>query len=135
MLERNHHQKSQCDDALADQDPGRLPGTEVWNLREGMRAHADDICQPGKDREDKARANQTAANVTDDGAFQSPPQGVQAEVAAHTDPRQPDQEDDDLHKADHRAAVPAEEIGLGANGEDEESDKGEDEAESNARSK
>lgn len=116
MFERNHHQKSQRNDSLTDQDAGRLPGTEVWNLREGMRAHADDICQPGKDREDKARANQTAANVTDDGAFfQSPPQGVQAEVAAHTDPRQADQEDDDLHKADHRAAVPAEEVWFGAN--------------------
>ena len=29
MLKRNHHQKSQRDDALTDQDPGRLPGAKI----------------------------------------------------------------------------------------------------------
>lgn len=133
MLERNHHQKSQRDDTLSDQHAGRLPSAEVGNLREGVRPHADDIGKTCKDREDEARADQTAADVTDDGAFESPPQGVQAEVTAEADPCQTDQKDDDLHKSDHGAAVPAEEIGLGAHGEDEESDKGDDETQSNPR--
>lgn len=36
MLERNHHQKSQCDDTLSDQHSGRLPGANVGDLREGI---------------------------------------------------------------------------------------------------
>ena len=49
MFERNHHHKPQGDDALTDQHAGRLPGTEVWDLREGVRAHAEDVRETGED--------------------------------------------------------------------------------------
>ena len=133
LPKRNHHQKSQRDDALTDQHARRLPGSKVGNLGEGVRAHADDVCQPGKDGEDQAGGDQAAADVAADSAFESPPKGVQAEIPPGTHPRETDQEDDDLHEADDGTAVPAEEVRFGADCEDEKSDESDGEAQANAR--
>ena len=133
MPEWNHHQKTQSNDTLTDQHACSLPRTKVGNLREGMRPHAKDVRQPGKNGEDKPSCNEAAAHVGDDRPFlDPPPERVQSHIAADADPRQPDQKDDDLNEADHGAAVPAEKIGLGANRKDEQPDERENQTQPNA---
>ena len=81
----------------------------------------------------EAGADQSAANVSDDGAFQSPPESVQAEIASDTNKSQAEKEDYDLNKANYRAAVPAKVGWFGAHGKNEQADKSDDEAQSNPR--
>lgn len=107
MSEWDHHQKPQCDDPLPDQHASRLPGTEVGNPGKWMRAQAENIRQPGKDRKDVTSGDQPRADVGKDGAFPSPPQGMQAEITPKANQRQPEEKDDDLDEAHHRTAVPA----------------------------
>lgn len=63
MFERNHQHETQGDDTLTDQHAGRLPGTKVGNLWEGMRTHAEDVCQAGKDRKDITGGDQARTNI------------------------------------------------------------------------
>ena len=128
MPERDHEQEPQDNDALTDQHAGRLPGTEVGDLRKGVGAHAENIRETGEDRKHVTGRNQPRANVGNDGAFQAPPQGVQTDVSAQADEGKPDQKDNDLNKADDGTAVPAEEIGFGTDSEDEQPDERNDDA-------
>src|SRR3989304_8581438 len=124
----DQQQEPDRNDALADQYSGCLPRAKIWDLRESMRAHTENIRHACKEGDHIASADQSRADISKDGAFMPPPKREQTHVAAETNDAEAEHEDSNLHKSNHRTTIPPEPDRLGPDHKEQKTPKGYDDA-------
>jgi hypothetical protein len=121
MVGREHQQPNDHD-RLADLHPQRLPRAKERYLRQGVAPQPEDVGHAREQRHHVAGGHQPHADVRRDRLLPARPQRVQAHGPTGGDEGQPDQENCDLHEADHRAAVQVEPLGFGPDDEHDHPD-------------
>ena len=126
--EWQHHDETNRDDNLANFHAGCLPDAKEWHLGPGLPTKTKHICHACKSSDHISSTNQTQTNISQDGLVPVAPLDVQADVASQTDHCQANQENCNLDKAHHRAAIQAKKGRPCTDHENQQAEEGQDQS-------